>query len=314
MPSRVASLAVPSGEHDLQIAAAYGYPVALVEHVRIPVGSGIIGTVYEKRKPLCVADVTSMPAMQSRVRYRTNSFVALPVVAGSEALGVVCLTDRLDGRPFTRVDVTVLRRLIAPAALALVLDRTRREAESYAYAAVSDPVSGLFNRLYFQMRLEEELQRSERTGAPLALLMVDLDDFKLINDRFGHVIGDHAIRVAGDLLRRCVRVFDVCTRFGGDEFAVVMPGSGIDDAVRVAERIRQRIEAFRFDQSHLTDLRLTVSVGASVAQGTSARELIERADSALYVAKRGKNRVSTGEVHLTSAPGGASPTMSTANS
>jgi diguanylate cyclase (GGDEF)-like protein len=293
VPTRVGSFAVPSGLKELSIVASHGYPAALVEHVRIPSGSGIIGTVYQKGTPLCVPDIAAMTDLPARRRrYRTNSFVALPVMAGSAILGVVCLADRVDGAPFTRRDVNRLRRLLAPAGLALALERTRHQAQSYAYAAVIDPVSGLFNRRYFQMRLHEELERADRQTTPVALLMIDVDDFKNVNDRFGHTAGDLVIRDVSRILRRSVRIFDVCTRFGGEEFAVVMPGAAERDAERVAERIRRRIEIYRPDEPALRGLQLTASVGLSVAQSDASRDLIERADRALYAAKHsGKNRV-----------------------
>lgn len=293
VPSRLATFAVPAEENQLAIVATHGYPVELVEAVRIAPGSGVIGSVYQNRAPLCVADVTVLPGLQRRrPRYRTNSFVALPILAGSNVLGVVCMTDRLDNHAYTRHDVSVLRALTAPAALALARERAQRQAEAFAHAAVIDPLSGLFNRRYFHRRLEEELQRAQRHKTPVALLMVDIDDFKTINDRFGHMAGDTVIRGVSEILRRSVRTFDLCTRFGGEEFAIVMPGSSPENSASIAERIRQRIEEYKPDEPELKGVRVTASFGLSVSQDMAPRELIDRADQALYMAKRaGKNRV-----------------------
>ena len=125
--------------------------------------------------------------------------------------------------------------------------------------------------------------------------MVDLDGFKSINDRFGHVAGDMVIRDISEILRRSVRIFDVCTRFGGEEFAVMMPGGTAESAGAIAERIRQRVEAYQRSEPDLVGLHVTASIGVAVSPpGVTARDLIERADRALYHAKRaGKNRVST---------------------
>ena len=241
---------------------------------------------------MLVQDVTTVPGMHRRPRYRTNSFIAVPISAGSEVLGVVCVADRLDDQPFTRDDLATLRALAAPVGLALARERARRDAEDFAQAAILDPVSGLFNRRYFHERLDEELDRARRHNTTVALLMIDIDNFKGINDRFGHLAGDLVIRGVGDILKRSVRKFDLCTRFGGEEFAIVMPGSGPENSVPVAERIRQRIEAFRAQDSELVDLRVTASIGMAVSSGASARELIANADQALYEAKRsGKNRL-----------------------
>jgi diguanylate cyclase (GGDEF)-like protein len=214
------------------------------------------------------------------------------VTAGAEVLGVVCVTDRLDNLAFTKEDLLTLRALTAPASLALDRERAKRRAEAFAQAAVIDPVSGLFNRRYFHERLDDELHRAQRQKTPVALMMIDIDDFKAVNDQFGHLAGDEVIRSVSDILRRSVRRFDLCSRFGGEEFAIVMPGSGPEHSAVVAERIRQRIEEFRLEEPTLSTLRVTVSIGLSVSYELSPRELIERADRALYAAKRaGKNRV-----------------------
>jgi diguanylate cyclase (GGDEF)-like protein len=296
VPSRMASLAVAASDGELSIVATHGYPRALVEHLRIPAGSGVIGAVHLSRMPLLVPDVTAAPGLdRRRSRYRTSSFAAVPIVAGAESLGVLSLTDRLNPGPYTTDDLGALAALLAPAALALARERVWREAQAYAQAAVIDPVSGLFNRRYFQARLDEELQRGIRQLTSVALLMVDLDGFKSINDRFGHVVGDLVIRDISEILRRSVRIFDVCTRFGGEEFAVMMPGGTAESAGAIAERIRQRVEGYQRSEPDLSDLTVTASIGVAVSPpGMAARELIERADRALYHAKKqGKNRVST---------------------
>ena len=290
--SRIATFAIPTGDNELTIVATQGYPLHLVKMLRIAAGAGVIGSVYEKGTPMLVEDVRAVPGFQRRPRYRTNSFIALPISAGSEVLGVVCVADRLDNQAFNRADLSNLRTLMAPAALALARERARRDADEFARAAVMDPLSGLFNRRYFHERLEEELDRARRQDTSVTLLMIDIDNFKGINDRFGHLAGDVVIRGVGDILKRSVRRFDLCTRFGGEEFAIVMPGSGPENSAPVAERICQRIEGFRPADPDLAELRVTASIGMAVAQGISGRELIGRADQALYSAKQaGKNRV-----------------------
>jgi diguanylate cyclase (GGDEF)-like protein len=295
VPSRLASLAVAAPDGALAILATRGYPRALVEHLRIRPGSGVIGAVSQSRAPMLVADASALRTPdRRRTRYQSNSFIAAPILAGTEVLGVVSLTDRIGGDPYTRSDAAAVSVLTAPVALVLGRERSSREARAYAQAAVIDPVSGLFNRRYFQARLEEELQRAGRQRTPVGLLMIDVDGFKAINDRFGHPAGDAVIRDVSEIMRRSVRMFDVCTRFGGEEFAVMMPGGTADGTRAIAERIRQRVEAYQRSEPELSGLRVTVSVGVAVAPpGATARDLVERADRALYHAKdTGKNRVS----------------------
>jgi len=292
--AELAMVAVADAENlSLKIMATHGYPLALVEHLSFPRGLGVLGGVYESGKPVRVSDVTQISGLRPRSRYRTKSFAAIPITTGAEVIGALCVTDRADGRAFTQGDLSMLRTLAATMALALSRERARAQAESYAEAAAIDPVSGLFNRRYFGARLEEELQRADRYGLSVGLLMIDVDNFKAINDTCGHLVGDTVIRDVADVLRRSVRVFDICTRFGGDEFAVVMPSSSAEDALRIADRIRERIEAHRLKDPELGTV--TASIGLTVSSsGTSARDLISNADQALYRAKReGKNRVKT---------------------
>jgi diguanylate cyclase (GGDEF)-like protein len=293
LPSRIGAFAVPDDDGRLAIVATLGYPLTIVEHLRIAPGVGVLGSVYQRRAPMRVSDVSTHPAIgHRRSRYRTDSFIAVPVVAGSDVLGVLALTDRLDGGIFTREDLSALRALVAPASLALARERQRRQAERYALSAAIDPVSGLYNRRHFESRLEEELQRGRRSGVPVALLMLDIDDFKSVNDRFGHVAGDTVIRDVADILRRSVRAFDVCTRYGGEEFAVLMPGSDPESAATTAERIRQRIEAYEPTEPEFAHIRVTASFGIAATAGGAANALVESADRALYAAKRsGKNQV-----------------------
>src|SRR5262249_970772 len=144
-------------------------------------------------------------------------------------------------------------------------ERALGQAESFAHAAAIDPLTGAFNRRYFQTRLEEELERSRRHTLSLTLLIVDIDNFKTINDTFGHLAADTVIKDIAELLRRSVRMFDVCARFGGEEFAIIMPGSNAESVATVAERIRERIEAYRSSEPAMVDVRITVSIGIGVS-------------------------------------------------
>jgi diguanylate cyclase (GGDEF)-like protein len=123
--------------------------------------------------------------------------------------------------------------------------------------------------------------------------MLDVDNFKQTNDRLGHLGGDSVLRVVGDVLHRSVRLFDVCARYGGDEFAILMPGSGLESTRQVAERIREGVEESRPSGGPWSeDLRVTTSIGIATFVNSTGAELMGRADQALYVAKReGKNRV-----------------------
>jgi len=183
-----------------------------------------------------------------------------------------------------------VRRLInSPTVIEYAqLERTER-------SAMTDPLTTMFNRRYFQGALEVEIRRSRRYSLVMSLLLLDLDFFKSVNDIYGHVVGDLVLRRAGQVVRRAVRESDVACRFGGDEFAVVLPETDRLGAYAVAERIRRRIES-RFADSPIDGrlVAMTVSGGLAVyaEDAAVADVLIERADEALYQAKsRGKNSV-----------------------
>jgi diguanylate cyclase (GGDEF)-like protein len=279
----------------LAIVATRGYPAVLVEDLRIAPGSGVIGEVFVSRQPRLVVDAgRELRREPRRRRYLTDSFIAVPLATEARGLGVVTMTDRADRQPFTRGDLTMARALAAPAALALATARLARENKGLAHAAAVDPLTSLFNRRYFETRIDEEIQRARRYALDLALLVIDADDFKSFNDQFGHLVGDQVLRAISDTLRRSVRAFDVCTRFGGEEFAILMPGSNAASALQSAERIRQRIEQYRFEYLAIPTARHpTISIGVAVLDGDhSVHDLIGRADRALYTAKAaGKNCV-----------------------
>lgn len=279
-------------EQALMIAATLGYPSAIVEHVRIYPGEGVIGQAFVSGRPA----IRQPDDTTRRLRYQTDSFMIVPLVASGQCLAVVALTDRADGQAFESRDLASARLLAAPAALALARQRVSESLDELTRAATVDPVTGLFNRRYFETQIQAEVQRARRQQQDLALLMVDIDDFKKINDTFGHLEGDRVLRDVANLLRRGVRIFDLCARYGGEEFAIVMPGATRQVALQVAERIRRSMH----DRSLQSPAALTVSVGVGLLGPDQTEEdLIGAADRALMAAKRaGKNVVKTSELLL----------------
>ena len=299
--ARLAGLSVyQPKEAAITVAATYGYPSESVGHVRIAPGSGIIGGVFSSKKPLLVRDTTRVPGLTPRSqRYQTASFMALPVVAGSEVLGVLTLADHAEGRPFTREDLAAVRLLTVVSGIGLMREQLARQTDELAHAAAVDPLTDMFNRRYLETRLDAEIERSRRTSRPVSLLMLDIDVFKAVNDKLGHQRGDAVLRKVAEIVRRSVRASDVCARYGGDEFAVIIPenngaGGTSGNALQTAERIRSRVEGFRWEGLGLPqNLAVTVSVGVAVAApGEHADSLMDRADQRLYAAKTaGRNCV-----------------------
>ena len=289
----IGAIAAPiPGEQALGVTATYGYPSVVVEHVRQAPGEGILGRVFATAQPVVVRDVTEVPDHARRRRYRSSSYLAFPICGAEGPLAVVAVTDKTDGSPFDDRDLALVTSLSGPAALALTREDFRERTRDLAHLATVDGLTGLFNRRYFETRLEQEIQRQRRQFDGLALLMVDLDNFKELNDTQGHLVGDKVLREVGDILRRAVRIFDLCARYGGEEFVILMPGANAPTALRIAERIRKQVEQ-HFGAGSRFGAAPTVSVGVSAAASTTTREtLIAQADSALFQAKTtGKNIV-----------------------
>ena len=268
----------------LMIAATYGYPATSVADVRISSGDWVVGHVYATSRPVVVDDATALADPVHFDRYHSCSFAAVPVVAGGETIGVLSVTDKRDDLPFANEDVVALRAIGVLAGSALAAARIEGEAARLAHAATTDSLTGLLNRTYLDGRLHQEIERAKREHASLALLIADIDDFKSINDRWGHQVGDSVLEAVGQVIRSAVRVFDVCARYGGDEFAIVMPNSDEASAMACAERIRRLLAGYRSDDAD--GARVTMSIGLAVFEsGDSASDLIARADRAMYQVK-----------------------------
>ena len=171
----------------------------------------------------------------------------------------------------------------------------------------TDALTGLANRRGLSDRLERELARALENGTSVSLVIADIDDFKLINDGYGHQTGDNIIRAAGAALAGAIRELDLAARYGGEEFAVVLPGSRLADARRTAERMRQAVSTIESPTPAGELAHVTMSFGvAEFPMYASLDALVAAADAALYQAKRGgKNQVATAVVHAQTRRGGA---------
>ena len=274
----------------LAIIATKGYPLPIVEHLRIRPDEGLLGRTFKSGKPM-IGESNDEGAPR-RLRYRTNSYTCSPITTGDERFGVIALTDRADGCRFDARDFAAARLMASSAAPVFSRERLRDRLHELTELATVDPVTHLFNRRYFEDRLEAEVERARRQGQELALLLIDIDDFKRVNDTRGHLEGDRVLREVADLLHAGVRIFDVCARYGGEEFVIVMPAASVSIAQQVAERIRARIErAFSNDVPPVT---ASWEVGM-LADVSTADELVDIPDRALISAKKaGKNLVWTG--------------------
>jgi diguanylate cyclase (GGDEF)-like protein len=226
------------------------------------------------------------PSVDARLNYRTQSILVVPLQdPAHNILGVIELINALDrGRvvPFDSQYESLVRSLAAQAAVAL--RNARLEDLSF-----KDALTDVYNRRYFSIRIEEEFRRHCRFGEPLSLALVDLDHFKEVNDRFGHRAGDAALRDVAQLLVKHSRSFSIVTRYGGDEFAIILVNTAKAGAVTYADRIRNVIEHHQFAHGPVT---VSLGVASLPEDATTVDDLIVATDQALYHAKRlGRNRV-----------------------
>jgi diguanylate cyclase (GGDEF)-like protein len=215
-----------------------------------------------------------------------DASLELPLSAGRNDFGLLML----HGPAFGPEERMTAASLASHAAVALENARLHRIVERQALV---DGLTGLANRRHGENVLEAELARAERFGGPLTVVVADLDDFKDVNDRFGHLTGDSVLRDFGAVLRSTVRDVDLASRWGGEEFVLVLPGTDAEGGVHLAERVREQLRVRAILALDGTEIDVTASFGvASSAGRTSPEELLARADAALYEAKRaGKDRV-----------------------
>jgi diguanylate cyclase (GGDEF)-like protein len=208
----------------------------------------------------------------------------LPLVAKGQSIGLVELYS-INAITWDAELLELARTMANEAAMALENARLYEDARKLADR---DPLTGFFNHRFLHERLGEEVVRTQRARRPLSVLMLDLDDFKLVNDTFGHLFGDRVLTWTAELIRSTLRASDIPARYGGDEFAIILPETTEDEARSAAERI---LEAFR-ERAFQGEQRGPVPIGASIgvatypADGRTSTELIASADRALYRVKR----------------------------
>lgn len=310
---------------ELHVKAVKGLHKKVGELIRIKPGEGISGKVFLTGRPYIIEDVEkdTRMAAKRRPRYKTGSFISMPMKINNRVIGVVNCADKMTGGPFAEEDIKFLEFIISYASVAIERAAYIKREEELKKISITDPLTGLLTRKYFLERCLEEIERSKRHSLPLSLVIIDVDDFSIINDICGRSIGDEVLKTIAGHVRKTIRAADVAARYGGEEFAVLLPMTSKQGALVQAERIRTEIERSNILQSIQTstgqilseeerrDLltaipegdiphtppkgeRVTVSIGIAtlMEEAKGLEELVRNADYALFNAKKGgKNRV-----------------------
>lgn len=241
---------------------------------------GIIDS--EKARDLMLSDPLTKDTYE-----KLTPEIVIPLKSKNSINGLIFLSQKIMENSYTQQDFQFLEKMAKFASIAVENSRLYR-------MATLDRMTGLYVHHYFQERLIEEIKRSERTGTPLTLLMADLDHFKNINDTYGHQQGDIILKGTASIIHQNIRGFDIASRYGGEEFAIILTETDSETAETIAERLRTKIEN-AFYKNDKNTINVTISIGLAQYDHKTDKngiDLIKRSDTALYSAKaQGRNRV-----------------------
>ena len=288
-PSRLEPIATRNGNESDADYEEGDWPTILVADPNLPMGT------ESKAAKLVAAGMSTIKRKE-----RGDYVVAVPLISGERILGVLeGIREGHEARSFRKSEVALLDALSLPIGSALANAVRIAEAERLSQ---TDDLTKLHNARYLRQFLLNEIRRARRYGSSVAALFLDLDDFKKVNDQHGHLVGSHVLMEMATVILSSVRDTDALARYGGDEFVIVLPDTGIDLARAVAERIRSKISQHQFNGGRRLKLSLTASFGVATFphHASSPQQLIACADTAMYEAKAAnKNcvRVSSGPSH-----------------
>ncbi|MBU0684088.1 MAG: sensor domain-containing diguanylate cyclase [Candidatus Omnitrophica bacterium] len=269
---------------------------SIVQGIRIPlrVDTGILALTILEGMPFEITTREAKSMANDRIKkwIKMDLFVTIPLKTKTSTFGVILVDNIFSKKTITKDNLRILNMFANHAALAI---ENSRLYEKTVHLSRTDWLTGLWNTRYFSAILEKKLKKAKETKNPTALLMIDIDNFKRFNDKFGHRQGDDAIKKVADTLNRYSRGTDFVCRYGGEEFCIIMSKTNKAAAKRIAERLRKETEkSFKKDKTIPKEYKLTISLGLAFFPNDTIEknDFINKADQALYRAKQtGKNIV-----------------------
>ena len=277
-------------DHDLVLRAHHGTLTPRVpEGGRFPASAEPWASILASSSTAMETDLCSEPTI-TKFFAESASRMCIPLVSFGQTLSVLAL-DSSQPDAFRDGDLQSLESVADICATAI---QNAHYVERVKQLAYLDGLTGIFNRRFFELRIMEEIERARRYGTGMAVIMADIDQFKRLNDEFGHVLGDEVLRQVSSLFNQQLRKIDVVCRYGGEEFGILLTQTNAHQAMSIAEKLRKMVAGWQFPGVPRT---VTISAGAAAfpEHGTTRDELVRTADAALYAAKQaGRNRVCLG--------------------
>ncbi len=286
-PDTWSLLMVDAERDELYFAIAVGSAAEALKNVRLKIGEGIAGHVAKHGEKLIVPDVMTDPRFTKRIdemtKWETHSIICVPVRSKLRVLGVIQLVN-VDMAHFGDEESFFLQALCDYAAIAI---ENARAVEKIQELTITDDCTGLYNARHLYKTLETEVYRSARFAYEFTVLFIDLDHFKQVNDTHGHLIGSKLLAEIGYLVKAQLRLIDYAFRYGGDEFVVLLPQTGKDQALVVARRLRDSLRTSMFCKEEGLNLNVRASIGVATYphDAKTPHDVIRQADEMMYLVK-----------------------------
>lgn len=282
---------------EANLAAAWGESFDLILDMEFEKGPGMKGWISSGHKPILIEDTHSDERTVNLISKmpHVGSLILTSITSGSKVQGLLTLAHSVPNT-FSKEEFHTAQ--VIAAHLSLLLERARL-LNQLELLAITDGLTGLYNYRYFQNRLQDEIRRAKRYKTSFAVLLIDLDNFKRVNDRFGHMEGDHVLIRLAELIRQTLRETEIIARYGGDEFVVLMTGTPFQAAKVAAERVRHIIEEKEIpgiDSENVHKMTVSIGIAGFPESSEDPAMIVEMADQALEKAKNsGRNRVQSVE-------------------